>query len=138
MEKNIRDYLHLYMGCKVETNINGKYVHPYGCLSIDVIDSDTYNTIIFNLKLSENDLEKGWVDNTHLYVKPILRPLSSITEDEKNEASAFIEPTNQFRLYSSGYTHYAKCTHFLLSNGFDLFGLIEAGLAIDATTLTNS
>lgn len=68
-------------------------------------------------------------------VKPILRPLSSMTEDEYLEAheiGAAFNEENRYELMQS----MAAVTQYLLSKGFDLFGLIESNLAISSTLQT--
>jgi len=52
---------------------------------------------------------------------PILRPLSDMTEEEK------IESGKLYKHLSPNYEQF----RWLLSKSFDLFGLIDAGLAID-------
>lgn len=76
-------------------------------------------------------------------IKPFLRPLSSMTEEE----AAYIDDEFSFghvmsnlsnslkegSLYQMRVSETFEITRYLLSKGFDLFGLIEAGLAIDST-----
>lgn len=92
-------------------------------------------------------------------LKPILRPLSDITEEEKIEIIKAKYPSLKIKsviIYNEFYT--AKVEYFsehlndwlpsvvngflgpeqfkyLISKGFDLFGYIEKGLAIDKTKL---
>jgi hypothetical protein len=73
-----------------------------------------------------------------MYFKPILRPLSDITEEEKIECVLLFD--DQFILGQDGKyawraTFFPSMFKYLLSKYFDLFGLIEAGLAIDYKTL---
>lgn len=107
--KNTKDYLHLYLGCEV------------------VIEKSSYWCV------HEFDYHKGekrlllpsvltWVRNNEMIVKPILRPLSDMTEEE-DAIDCDLSPAEKFR--------------FRLSKDFDLFGLIEAGLAIDKTKTSN-
>jgi hypothetical protein len=86
MSKDIKDYLHLYLGCEC-INEEGKIGRFSG---IDVC-------------------------------KLLLRPLSDMTQEEFRIDCNLINPVERFR--------------FRLSKGFDLFGLIDAGLALDATKL---
>lgn len=103
--KYIKDYLPFYIGCDVKVgNIaTAKLAYESGEDEISVrrvlLQPDTF--------------------------KLILRPLSSMTQEEMTELkgnplSCSFTPS-QFR--------------YLLSKHFDVFDLIEAGLAIDATTL---
>lgn len=150
---NIKDYLHLYLGC--ETAVRGSrltYTNNYAF--IERLDSENYSF--------------RWED-----IKPILRPLSDMTKEEAIWMTelrhgkgcvgvkgdwAFDAPTrtviwsNEFggelQVAMKGIgTRYAPNRKgilympnqflYLLSKNFDLFGLIEAGLAIDKTKLTN-
>jgi hypothetical protein len=52
-----------------------------------------------------------------------------MTEEERNKV--------EFALTPSGYKYSPETFLWLLSKHFDLFGLIEAGLAIDKTKLTH-
>lgn len=62
-------------------------------------------------------------------VKPYLFPLSSMTEEQKNEYQYITE-----RWYDQSYLA-SDITDWLNKNHFDYRGLIEKGLAIDATNL---
>lgn len=66
-------------------------------------------------------------------VKPILRPLSDMTEQEKNEYNMMQPDLSGLWINLN-----AKRTVWALSKHFDLFGWIEQGLAIDKSTLTSS
>lgn len=168
MDKKITDYLHLYLGCEVEWwNGSGVYIlDPY-----------------YLSEIAEDDL---WEKT-----KPILRPLSDMTDEEilqcgkficavpneegfsyeiqrfhntvgakfysgkftsgqylsiwneKNKVSGIghievgwysdnkIDKRRTKELWKVGGCH--ELTVYLLSKHFDLFGLIESGLAIDKT-----
>lgn len=111
MKKDIKDYLHLYFGGFVSVrNLDGRHN--------TIIDHDFYNSYF--------DEESGEFLNDP---KIILRHLSDMTEGESEficEAAELGKPT----IYVN-----AELTAYFLSRGFDLFGLIEAGLAIDKTKL---
>jgi hypothetical protein len=74
-------------------------------------------------------------------VFPILRPLSDMTEEEHESYETYYMSLEAQREED----HHSICeveiaahtTQWLLSKSFDLFGLIDAGLAIDKTKLTN-
>jgi hypothetical protein len=140
--KDIRSYLHLYVGCECEASQEGVKF--------------TYNIKITPELLCDYD-----------WIKPILRPLSDMTEDEavefihlkhrsilcnidRTEVTKIIfgESKNiiHFTYFKKrgcgaeggGQTYYVNQSDpeqfmFLLSKGFDLFDLIPAGLAIDRT-----
>jgi hypothetical protein len=106
---NIWDYLHFYIGCKVH--------HP----------------ALRNIQVLNGRLYQSWKEAGTIIV-PILRPLSSITDEEIANASF-----SSRRHFDSYCEHHDGAFHpedfaYLLSLGFDLFGLIPAGLALDATT----
>jgi hypothetical protein len=72
-------------------------------------------------------------------IKPILRPLSDITADESDclwhEAEyLYFESTPNGTLYRK-HELSPKTFTYLLKQGFDIFGLIENGEAIDKTKL---
>lgn len=106
--KKIEDYLHFYIGCKMKNTKDG--------------------TIWTLRHLDFSDLQE-W-KNDH---KPILRPLSDITDKEKDKG--YREWYNVSDRYGTPTMRNAAEIKYFLSKHFDLFGLIEAGLAIDATTI---
>lgn len=126
--KKLEEVAHLYVGCKVRS------------------ENGTNN--IWNLKGTtlnkEGDLiltgyfDDGMPVRTGVECeKPILRPLSDLTEEEraiireiKLEAWRKLLNSEKIALETE-----AKATAYLLSRHFDLFGLIENNEAIDATTL---
>ena len=74
--------------------------------------------------------------------KLLLRPLSDMTEDEGfalSDIMGFFTPDNFISAIKSGSKYVMdfrlsfELTQYLLKQGFDLFGLIESGLAIDKT-----
>jgi len=110
--KDIKDYLHLYLGCQM------------GYASHHEPQNATYTLTVENFKEA---IEFG--DPIHL------RPLSSMTEDEKTDA---VYPMLYGLTTLEGDENIgqsAELTKYLLSKHFDLFQLIEAGLAIDATKI---
>lgn len=72
------------------------------------------------------DDETVYIDN----VRPYLFPLSSMTEEQKEEYQYITERW----MYDSSYS-ISDSTDWLNKNHFDYRGLIEKGLAIDATGL---
>lgn len=138
MSKEIKDYLHLYLGRQVE-------VMPAQAKSyvgqLQQIDVNGY-CIVADTSITRH---------THIdYVKPILRDLSDMTEEEEEELvkSEYPEATRwevetfamQLRAWYDGkqismdnYT--PGMIVLLLSKGFDLFGLIPDKLAINAKDL---
>ena len=71
-----------------------------------------------------------WAVFDPLELKPYLFPLSSMTEKQKKEYQYITERW----MYDSSYS-ISDSTDWLNKNHFDYRGLIEKGLAIDATNL---
>lgn len=110
-----KDVAHLYLGCKIKTE--------EGIGTLDEISTE-----------KSDDVTITSYDLVHAYLrfdefKPILRPLSDMTDEEEKASRAMYHNAGN---YNFGI---AAKTNYLLSLGFDLFGLIENGEAI---TLTNT
>jgi hypothetical protein len=113
MKENIKDYLHLYFGCE------GELIAPDG---IPYVGTEKLNTWLLN-EIAEK--RKSFI--------PILKPFSYKEMPEK-EKRRFEDETEGSLNY---YLLTARQAAWLLKNHYDIFGLIKAGLAIDATTLPN-
>lgn len=159
MKKDIKDYIHLYLGCEA-------YVFPDDTLSNGWLDAAVKNMPALQYKIPvtldrvKHIIERGY--------KLILRPLSDMTEEERlhwfnrvkkdgetlDESVWTTELNGQpcdphWTLWMNERWNGCRCAytvgindHFtaeefvwLLSKSFDLFGLIEAGLAIDRSKL---
>jgi hypothetical protein len=116
--KKIEDYLHYYLGCECMEAIivpGQASVFQRGEISIRTV---------FNIRGHQLSI-----------VKPILRPLSDISDE--NYAYMAIEFTClDANRNLAGAEREAIKMHYFISQGFDVFGLIKEGLAIDKTTLT--
>jgi hypothetical protein len=113
----LQDYLHLYLGCEVECK------HIYDGFRAELVAVN--NTTSFKNGLTI-------IDCINLNAKPILRPLSDMTDEEYSEFNNIPDDVYRGGRFNV-LTHQGTCTKWLLSKQFDLFGLIEAGLAIDKT-----
>ena len=102
--------------CQVEFRESGKYQSKSMFLS-GVFTDEAYFTT-----------ESGSIYSNEY--KPYLFPLSSMTEEQKNEYQYITERWMYDSLYSI-----SDSTDWLNKNHFDYRGLIEKGLAIDATGL---
>lgn len=145
MKKDIKDYLYLYIGCEIMDEYNNKVGK---LVAIDYSEENpvrVLHKVTWRLEYSE--------------VKPILRPLSDMTIEELEEQEAVIKifmpdfsVTEKDRLDAierinkhgisalrfdedSNPLMIFEVLRLLLKQGFDLFGLIESGLAIDKTKL---
>lgn len=121
---------------------------PYKVIIQEFDDEYGYND--YELKsiesdyFSENDpCIEGWYLNRIENVKPYLRPMSSMTEEESNELESITFPLMEkdwdgnenpacIRLIDV-----PKYMNFILSNHFDFMGLIPKGLAIEVTESNN-
>lgn len=144
--RNIRDFIHLYLGCECIT-YGGKI--PVSLIGIVKMQSGElkafvgheHNTYYVSLDMPE-------------YCRPILRLLSDMTEEEAKEflridgiTAGFMSvnafgirhnhTTWEFNPHGEGMPANPNQFAFLLSKGFDLFNLIPDGLAIDKTKLSN-
>jgi len=129
MEKKIQDYLHYYIGCRVKAAPFGGQPHR---LEEGKLVGININDIV-HVKL---DNWQSVADVTISLVKPILRKIGDFTNHEKEEYNSLIGKTTDG--VHSIIIHYdtPETFHYLLKLGFDLFDLIDPGLAIDASTLT--
>ena len=129
-QKKLEDYLHFYLGCKVK---HAAFTKPLKLKSVGVnggtISGLDFGEIHFDLRAKN--------------IKPLLRPLSSMTEEEMKECGNMIYDYSndpdlniwEWRDFEIGLA--PEQYHWLLSKGFDLFGLIEAGLAIDSSKVNS-
>lgn len=133
MSKDIKDYLHYYLGCDVRTNDHdmGDGNKHYGRVGtfIGFVDHTR-----LSCRLAHRAGPEGRV--SVFMLKPILRPLSDMTEEEQQEMLR-LHRFAESKLLPWFHDTYFECIHYLLSKHFDLFGLIESGLAIDKTTIKN-
>jgi hypothetical protein len=117
---NIKDYLHLYLGCDIQLKDG----------SIEKLKTVDSEISIVNM---------GWGNAQGAdEVSPILRPLSDITEDELKLCHIYSSVEHAKICWKERFLSpliKPKDVVYLLSKHFDLFGLIDAGLAIDVTTL---
>jgi hypothetical protein len=137
MTKKTDDYMHLYINaCKYRVSF--------------VENPDRFS--LWSILTPRRYL--GVVNDASVHTIQVqLRPLPSMTEDECLQAAEVLGGAQhisdenrviQFRYLMkgmhSGQTNipgmgWIKLAIHLLSQGFDIFGLIDAGLAIDSTTL---
>jgi hypothetical protein len=82
-------------------------------------------------KLTPRDIQ-WFIDSKIENIKPYLRPMSSMTEEEKKELNNVLE----YQYYSSD-SCMCESTDWLNANHFDYRGLIEKGLAIAVTKENN-
>ena len=123
--KKIEDYIHFYLGCPCQYLMLGRGI-------VSEVSIDSKYGILVSVKL---DGSIKHIQCPLSYIKLIVRPFSDMTEEEKSEAhELYFTGAYETLLPYFGIAHY-ELTRWLLSKHFDLFGLIEDGLAINSTTL---
>lgn len=146
---NIKDYLHYYIGQKYRT----KYVDLDGpnhwliltAKRLDKLDDLSIEWVQLALRKLEDmtdqeafDLcEFQWPVEVTKYIRAqrgvVVEFRRKHSDPEMNNADGY---TYSAKAINWGLNHWTTYQfHYLLSRGFDLFGLIPAGLAIDAKTL---
>lgn len=139
--KKIEDYLKHYIGCDVM--LGGEKLQLKGIC--DAVDGDKKRVQLLRYDTQWYRSYK-WADYDE--IKLLLRPLSSMTEDEMYiilnelpnpygqyiEDLGFIKPDAVLEDRSAPFLIYAVIPK-LLSMGFDLFDLIDSGLVLDATKI---
>lgn len=123
MEKKVQNYIHFYIGQPCVNSwfekTHSMYDPGWRLIGIDANAARPY-------KLESED-DFTWSQE----VMPLLRPLSDMTEEERKGIEQFViyhRDDEENFAYSMG-----RMTAWLLSHGFDLFGLIAAGVALDKT-----
>lgn len=125
----LKDVLHLYTGCKLNT---GTGTVLLAAVQKEIVPCTDFRVIVLN----GNELYESKAD-----VKPILRPLSDMTKKEMEECGNMVydfsdEPKlNRWRWEDFDLLLCSVQFLWLLKNGFDLFDLIPSGQAIDKTTI---
>jgi hypothetical protein len=128
-----KNVAHLYLGCQCVVSASDYYEAGKGKLvRIDIEDDETL-TVSGN---TMHDKTQYCVEADFDDAKPILRPLSSMTEAEAKELEL---ADVQIGLLAFGHRLQMHMTpdqfKLCLDKNFDLFGLIESGEAIDASTI---
>lgn len=125
--KEMKDYIHLYIGCKV---VSDRVYHLVGVTKSEV-EPGKWLAIC---DPDPEDLADSFLELYAEEIKLILRPLSSMKDEEQRVYG-------QLGDYDFNKMHDAKDiflvdkmaadqVRYALSKGFDLFNLKEAGLAV--------
>jgi hypothetical protein len=115
--KELKDYLHLYIGCK------GKFQYDLVRGEATMIGVDNYG-----VKISCMD---DWI--LFRYFKPILRPLSDMTEEEQARLQLLKDQIEDEDGHNCELEVFAALGNECRKLGIDIDGLIDAGLAIAKT-----
>lgn len=123
MKKDIKDYLHLYFYSEIEIT--------------EVFISVGYK-VGQRFVPSGGELALAIRENPVFACKPILRPLSSMTEEEAKEIGWWDDWDNRIAYakdFKEDWMFSSSNMLWLLKNSFDLFNLIPERLAVNAETL---
>ena len=120
MKKELKDYLHLYLGCEV------------------LVEGDIRKliTIYLNGYVEVNYNDIGGQEFPINEIKPILRPLSDMTEAEKITYEKMVsdaqdyDGTKMSAWTDSFIVEISEHIKWLLSKHFDIFNLHDAGLCL--------
>lgn len=141
MTKEIKDYLHLYLGCECRI---GDSPDPHHVLMVN----ETGLSICTGINVKGIPI---WYKTAH--AKLVLRPLSDMTDEEWKAIMLefsidIVDAYNSYIRYGDKPKHILILENRLTTNTlkfndgmillrkyFDLFGLIESGIAIDKTTI---
>lgn len=120
-KKKLASFMHLYLKSEI-----GVFIFPDDSITDGFLEkyvTDNPNGV-FNPELNIEKYERYLRDG----YKPILRPDTDMTPEESQEM--------QLLSQGKGITQsWAFMTKWLIEKGFDVFGLIEEGLAIDKTKI---
>lgn len=103
---------------------------PYGVKVLDDLEEEDTPLTIISYEADDTFIDDdGWSHGIE-HIKPYLRPMSSMTEEEKVE---YCNLQDKF-LYSSQYpvTYAYELFDWLNEHHFDYRGLIEKGLVLEA------
>lgn len=125
----LKEVIHFYLGAKVEYEFTSRTSNK------EIRNGKMYGMWDNFIRISTH---WGSTEAPISSVKPILRKLDSMTEEEYEEYKNIgIEESKENWKYQYTIESSRKMV-YLLSRHFDLFNLIESGQAIDATTLTQN
>jgi len=181
MKKKLEDYLHFYLPVKVELNNGGSKVYNRIAVAVGNMDNE-YRYVTLRMGEGIKAFTNSILFSEPNRIKPILRPLSDMTEDECLKLCSIVSPTifGDFRykkwavsieriwdstqknytvkregdshsfevdcidgdilLWDDGQMIDSPYMNFnyrfeYLKMGFDIFGLIEDNLAVNACKL---
>lgn len=113
---------------------------PYGVKiqRDNVYDADAKVVETLDLRLMADDIKYNVIEGLH--IKPYLRPISSMTEEEKRVLNSFafdmgnkwFDAASNEEKWLATIENSTKSTDYLYSKHLDIHGLIEMGLALEA------
>ena len=111
-----------------------KHLAPYLPYELKILNGKEYDIVNGIDNKTVISLFRGHLENftTIENVKPILRPLSDLTEEHANNCNYSYR---DFKWEIINKNVSVNIWNDLLSNHYDVFGLIDAGLSIDINTI---
>jgi hypothetical protein len=129
----LKDVLHFYLGCRIAI------VDPDGQAYEDAVHAVIDDKGGKRFTIYEcGDMPFENHEEYYQSARPILRPLSSMSDEEMDQFNRLTETLYNMADGVNMCMQYAAGVNYLLKQGFDLFGLIESGQAIDNTQTPNS
>ncbi len=155
--EDLKRFLPLYIGCEVMVTRPESASVQMRLTGISIDDMDSEDEM-FSAQVFEGDGPDAYEGKGNILVgeeevQLILRPLSSMTEDENLTAQEIVSAFDklltrsgnarifnerlrgEFNTIEKDIFKMSQLTIYLLSIGIDLFNLIPSGLAIDKTTM---
>ncbi len=114
MRTELKDVIHLYIGCECIVFEDGKIIAKMPLTQ----------TMIYNINLPI-------AVNNNLSIKPILRASFALTDEEFEQWDNISTPVGEMAVESAQKIHLAKRLSFYRSIGIDCDDLISTGQAID-------
>ena len=71
------------------------------------------------------------LENNKAIIKPYLRPMSSMTEEEQTQLGRLLGAAS-YNILKGDYSYLKELLEYVYKNHIDLFGLIPMGLALEA------
>ncbi len=119
MKKNIKDYIHFYLGQPIKTS-------RYGIGNLDSV-SKTCMHVEFEKTI------QGFLFGDD--AKLLLRPISDMTNKEMDDVKKYSDHIEKY-IETGVFIRIDGELHRILCKwGFDIFNLIESGLALDRTKI---
>lgn len=142
MNKDIKDYLHLYLGCnaKVDTSkpdcllITGEIIE-IDSLCIDYCIHGNLATVLPILRPLSNMTGKEVIELFHLSYNDANYQFEEFQKVDNNEFGWRARNQNGMECFVPANSFKPEVFQWLLSKHFDLFGLIESNLALDKTKI---
>lgn len=146
-QREIKDYLHLYLGCEMQYSTHHEPQYETYTLTIEGLKeaiefedspilrplwqlTDEEYAVINQHGFGGASTKEIWLDQFEKFEE---RPAPGQGKKNKVTNPKMIRSKVRVGLQLRFYTFAPETFRYLLSQGFDLFGLIEEGLAIDKT-----